>query len=84
MIYLIIINIISFFLYYIDKRASIKHKYRIPEKILLLASMIGGCFGSLFSMMSFHHKTKHIKFMLLVPILCLLWLLIILKIDSYI
>lgn len=84
MIYLIIINIISFFLYYIDKRASIKHKYRIPEKILLLASMIGGCFGSLFSMMLFHHKTRHIKFMLLVPIFCLLWLFIILKIDSYI
>lgn len=84
MIYLIIINIISFFLYYIDKRASIKHKYRIPEKILLLSSMIGGCFGSLFSMMLFHHKTRHIKFMLLVPIFCLLWLFIILKIDSYI
>ena len=62
--YLICINIISFLIYYIDKRLAIKHKYRVPENILILVSLIGGVLGSLISMMLFHHKTKHLKFII--------------------
>ena len=53
-IYIISINIISFFTYMIDKRKSIKHEYRVPENVLLLLSLIGGAIGSLISMMTFH------------------------------
>lgn len=77
--YLLIINIISFIVYFIDKRKAIKHRYRIPEKVLILISLFGGCFGSLLSMLVSHHKTKHIKFILLVPIFCLIWLYLIYK-----
>lgn len=78
-IYIVIINIISFIMYWVDKKKAIKHHYRIPENILLLISFIGGCFGSIFSMFLFHHKTKHLKFMLINPLLCLGWLIIICK-----
>lgn len=80
-IYLLVINIVSFLIYYIDKRRAIKHKYRLSEKSLLLSSFLGGCFGSIISMFFFHHKTKHIKFKLLVPLFCLLWLFLIYKIK---
>lgn len=77
--YLIFINLVSFIIYFIDKRKAIKHRYRIPEKVLLLFSLIGGCFGSFLSMLINHHKTKHIKFILLVPLFCLIWIYLIYK-----
>ena len=76
-IYLVIINTLSFCIYYIDKRLAIKHRYRIPEKVLILVSILGGSLGSLISMMLFHHKTKHIKFLVLNPILLVVWMYII-------
>jgi len=62
--YLIIINIISFFIYYIDKRKAIKRKLRVPEGVLLLMSFLGGAFGSILSMYIFHHKTRKWYFVL--------------------
>lgn len=66
-------------MYYIDKRKAIKHQYRLSEKTLLLSSLLGGCFGGVISMFLFHHKTKHLKFKLLVPLCCIIWLFIIYK-----
>lgn len=83
-IYIIVINIISFILYFIDKRLAIKHKYRIPEKVLILFSIFGGALGSLLSMSLFHHKTKHIKFMVINPLFLFIWIYIIIKINSII
>lgn len=74
--YLIIVNVISFIIYFVDKEKSKKKKYRIPEKVLLSLSIIGGCFGSLLSMCIFHHKTKHIKFILLNPLFCIVWIMV--------
>ncbi len=76
-LYLIIVNIISLFLYILDKKKAISHKYRIPENILLLFSIIGGVFGSIFGMMLVHHKTKKIKFIIVNTLFLLLWLYII-------
>lgn len=78
-IYLVLVNIISFFLYYIDKKKSIKRKYRIKEKVLLGFSLIGGVFGSVLSMVLFHHKTKHIKFIIVNTICIIMWLLCLMK-----
>ena len=77
-IYLIVINIVSFVLYGIDKKRAIKHQYRIAEKYLLFLSIVGGCLGSLFGIMFFHHKNKHLKFVIFVPICNLLWLFLLL------
>lgn len=63
--YILIINCISFIIYYIDKKNAIKHKYRIPEKVLILFSILGGSIGCTLGMNLFHHKTKHIKFIII-------------------
>lgn len=76
--YLLILNFIGLIICLIDKIKAIKHKYRIPEKILLLVNILGGCFGFILGMILFHHKTKKIKFLLFVPILCFMWTIILL------
>lgn len=69
MYYLLGINAITFALYGIDKLKSKKGWWRIPEKALLMLAIIGGSIGALCGMRLFHHKTKHKRFYLGVPIL---------------
>lgn len=64
-IYLIIINIITFFIYSYDKRLSKrKNARRISEKCLLSLSLLGGSLGGYLAMIFKHHKTKHWYFTL--------------------
>lgn len=74
--YLIIINLISFFSFYVDKRKAIKHKWRIKESTLILLCILGGSIGGLFSMYLFHHKTKHIKFKIGLPFILFLQIIL--------
>ena len=64
-IYIILINIITFTIYGIDKlRAIIKSSYnRVSENKLLLLSLIGGVIGAIISMLFFRHKIKKLSFM---------------------
>lgn len=61
-IYLLLVllmSIITFILYGIDKRKAIKNQYRIKEKTLLLSSFLFGSVGGILGMYIFRHKTKH-------------------------
>ena len=66
------------------KYKSIHKKWRIKESILLLFSFLMGSFGSIFAMYLFHHKTKHLKFVIINFLTSLLWLFIIIKITKVI
>lgn len=66
--YLVIINFAAFYLYWEDKRRAKKDKWRIKESTLLLVGLAGGSLGSLAAMYVFRHKTKHLKFKVLVPL----------------
>ena len=77
--YLIIINIITFIIYGIDKEKSKKNKYRISEKTLIILALIGGSLGALLGMYTFHHKTKKKKFTILIPLILIIWIYIIYK-----
>lgn len=70
--YLAAINIITFFVYGIDKRKARKAKWRIPESTLLLLAAIGGSIGAFVGMRVFRHKTKHLKFTIGVPAIIIL------------
>ena len=65
----ILINLIVFFLYGIDKWKAIHHKWRIPEAQLLAVAAICGSAGALLGMQFFHHKTRKWKFRLGVPLI---------------
>ncbi|MBQ7373483.1 MAG: DUF1294 domain-containing protein [Clostridia bacterium] len=61
-IYLIIISTITFLTYFIDKLKAISNAWRVPEKTLILLSVIGGAFGGLIATYALRHKTKRWHF----------------------
>lgn len=67
-LYFLALNCIAFFAFYHDKKKSQKNKWRTPEARLIWIAFLGGGIGSLFGMMTFHHKTKKLKFKLLIPL----------------
>lgn len=71
-IYYLIINIIAFFLYGLDKWKARKNVWRLPEITLLLPVFAGGGIGAFLGMLLFRHKTRHWKFKILVPLSFLL------------
>lgn len=77
--YIIVINIITFIIYGIDKYQAIKQKERISEFSLLLLSSISS-YGAALGMVIFHHKTKKIKFKLSVTFFLIINTLIYIKI----
>ncbi len=76
--YLVVINLITFFLYGIDKWKAARHRWRISEAVLLLAALIGGSIGALAGMYGFHHKTLHRKFTVGVPLILIAQIILIL------
>ena len=66
--YYSIINIVTFILMGHDKKNAIKNKERVPEMTLFTLSFMGGGLGTLLGMLIFHHKTKKIKFIILIPL----------------
>lgn len=71
-IYLLIINVVTFLLYGFDKWRAKRDKWRVPEKTLLLMAAIGGSIGAFAGMQVFRHKTKHLKFVIGVPVIFIL------------
>ncbi len=67
-IYVAVINFVSFALHGIDKRKAVGGKWRIPEFTLLFTGFIGGAVGSFIGMKLFRHKTRKLKFRILVPV----------------
>ena len=76
LIYLLVINIIAFTMYGIDKWKAQRKRWRISEKMLFLLAIIGGSLGALAGMYTFHHKTLHKKFVLGVPFILVIQVII--------
>lgn len=76
--YLLLINVITFFVYGLDKLKAKKQAWRIPEAVLLMLAVIGGSIGALIGMKVWHHKTLHNKFRFGVPIILILQIIIVL------
>lgn len=67
--YIIIVNIISFFLMLVDKKRAKKKQWRISEKALFLSALLGGSAGSILGMYLCRHKTKHWYFVVGMPVI---------------
>lgn len=67
-----LVNVVTFIIYGIDKYKAIKEKWRIPEATLLLMAVFGGSIGAWLGMRVFHHKTMHKKFYIGVPTIIIL------------
>lgn len=82
MYYLLAINIVSFFLYDIDKYKAKKNKWRISEATLLMMAVIGGSIGAWAGMRLWHHKTMHKKFKYGIPIIIILQVCLVVYLHS--
>ena len=71
MIYYTVVNLIVFLMYGTDKGRAVQNGWRISEKTLLISALFG-CWGALSGMLVFHHKTRKMKFRILVPLFCVL------------
>ena len=71
LVWLAVINLLTFIVYGADKRRARKGKWRVPEKTLFLLPLLGGSVGALLGMRVFHHKTKHWYFVWGVPAILL-------------
>ena len=69
--YLIVITIVTFLVYGIDKWKAKQGSWRISEATLLILAVIGGSIGALFGMKVWHHKTMHKKFKYGLPLILL-------------
>jgi uncharacterized membrane protein YsdA (DUF1294 family) len=69
--YIALISLISIIVCIYDKGISKKNKVelRVPEKTLMLLSAIGGSVAMYITMLLIRHKTKHVKFMLGIPLI---------------
>lgn len=67
LIYVAAINIVTFFLYGIDKWKAKKDKWRVTEATLIRWAVFGGSIGAWLGMKAWHHKTQHKKFQYGIP-----------------
>ena len=71
-IYLALINILTFCVYGLDKSTAVKQKQRVPNRVLLGLTAIGGSIGALAGMYTFRHKTQKKYYTITVPLLLIL------------
>lgn len=75
--YLIVINIVTFLVYGIDKWKAKQGGWRISEATLLILAVIGGSIGALLGMKVWRHKTQHKKFKYGLPLSLIIQIILI-------
>ena len=70
----ILINLIVFLAYGIDKNRAVNDRWRIKEKTLLMMAVLG-IFGAVCGMSAFHHKTRKLLFRTGIPVILVIELI---------
>ena len=85
LVYLGVISLISMIVCVYDKIAA-KHnpKHRTRESTLLLLSALGGSVVMYLTMQLIRHKTRHLKFMIGIPVIIFLQIAIIIAIHLFV
>ena len=68
-IYLLIINLVSFLSMGIDKWKAKRGAWRIPEQTLISMVLLGGGIGGIIGLYMFRHKTKKPRFYIGFPMI---------------
>jgi len=77
LIYLGIINVVTFIAFAIDKLNAIGHRSRIRIVTLLGLAFMGGSLGGLLAMYLLHHKTKKDYFTVGIPLIMLMQVVVV-------
>lgn len=79
-LYVLVINVVAFVLMGVDKYKAQHYRYRIRERMLLLAAVLGGSVGAILGMLLFRHKTCHSKFYIGLPTILGLQIIVIIAV----
>ncbi len=82
-LYLVVINLVGFALMGIDKRRAIRHQWRIPEKTLFLAALLGGSLGGILGMYIFRHKNRHWYFAVGFPVILVVQVILAVAVEYW-
>ena len=74
LLYWLLMCLISYIQFYLDKKRAREGRWRIPEKTLFLTAGLGGAAGALLAMRRFRHNTHHKRFTVGIPLLLMLHL----------
>ena len=77
LIYLLVINVLTFLIMGYDKHEAKKGHWRISEKTLFTLVVIGGSIGGIIGMFTFRHKTKKWYFRFGFPIILIFQTLVV-------
>ena len=70
--YLLIVNLWGFLQMFIDKKKAERNYWRISEFSLFIPALLGGALGCILGMRLFRHKTKHLTFVIGMPLLLII------------
>lgn len=71
LIYLLLINLITFIFFAVDKWKAKKNRFRIKEAVLFLLCFLGGTVGGIIGVHALHHKTARKAFVVGIPLILL-------------
>lgn len=74
--YYIAINILTFVLFFIDKRAAKKNLWRKKESLLMGMILVGGVVGGFLGIFLLRHKSRKLKFKFVLVLSIILHILI--------
>ena len=69
MVFAVVMNLIGFCVMGMDKIKARKHRRRVPERRIFIISILLGSVGVLAGMYIFRHKTRHMKFVIGIPVI---------------
>ena len=78
LVYLLMMNVLTFIVYGVDKGKARRGRWRVPEATLLGLAALGGSVGAWLAMQLFRHKTQKKKFRYGVPAIFVLQLAVVL------
>ena len=83
--YIIVVSICSVVVCIYDKKISKKNdvRLRIPEKTLFILSALGGSLAMFITMQLVRHKTKHVSFMVGIPVIFILQVALIIALVHF-
>lgn len=70
-LYLVLINVLAFVMYGVDKWAAQSRRRRTSEKALWIVALLGGSVGALAGMVTFRHKTRKVSFQFVLALIVL-------------
>lgn len=62
-------SLLTFALFFLDKRAAIHNRRRTPEKTLHLFSLLGGVPGAILAILTLRHKNRKPSFWLITALI---------------